>query len=61
MTTTTSLCPSCGGVVETIHGALVGVLMAPAYLVRGRIEPYVQLQPRTVVACTSCEWAEEVR
>lgn len=52
-------CPVCGGVLETVTDALVGVLMAPAFLVRGRIEPYVTLQPRTVIACTECEYAKE--
>jgi hypothetical protein len=32
--------------------------MMPAQHVRGKSELYVQLQPRTVVACTECEWAE---
>ena len=54
-------CPSCGGPLETIHADLVGVLMAPAFLVRGRIEPFIQLQPRTVVACTECEYAQVSR
>jgi hypothetical protein len=51
-------CPSCGGVLEAITDALVGVLMAPAFLVRGRIEPTIELRPRTVVACTECEYGE---
>jgi hypothetical protein len=54
-------CPSCGGALETVTDALVGVLMAPAFLVRGRIEPHIVLQPRTVVACTACEYAKEIR
>jgi hypothetical protein len=34
--------------------------MIPASYVRGRDQVYVQLQPRVVVACTACEWAEGV-
>jgi hypothetical protein len=54
-------CPSCGGVLELLPGTLVGVLMAPAFYVRGRVELHTELQPRTVVACTGCEYAEVKR
>jgi hypothetical protein len=54
-------CPTCGGVLELLPGTLVGVLMAPAFYVRGRVENYIELQPRTVVACTDCEYAEVKR
>lgn len=54
-------CPVCGGVLETIPDALVGILMLPAVFILGKSSTYTQLQPRPVVACTACEFMEMVR
>jgi hypothetical protein len=53
-----TVCPSCGGVLESLPGTLVGILMIPAQFILGRSTTYTTLQPRTVVACTACEYAE---
>jgi len=51
------ICPLCGGVLELVPDAVVGVRTFPRYYVRGRELPIVETQ-RPVLACTSCEYAE---
>ena len=54
-------CPSCGGTLQQLPGALVGYKVVPVIFVVGKSEVRVQLQPRTMVACTECEYAKEAR
>lgn len=50
-------CPSCGGVLEAVTDALLGIVMMRSQ--GGQL--YTVLQPRTVVACTECEYAQVTR
>lgn len=53
-------CPVCGGVLEPVQHASVGVLVLPAVFVRGRTVLVETTEPRRVVACTECEYVEEI-
>lgn len=53
-------CPSCGGVLERVPDAVVGVPTFPRYYVVERGLEIRETQ-RLVLACTSCEYCEVVK
>ena len=53
-------CPECGGAVVLVTDGLVGKLIAPAFLVRGKERPRWRMVPAPFGACMSCEFCIEV-
>lgn len=53
-------CPLCGAVLELVLDGEVAKAYAPAFHVIGQPVPY-RLEPRPFLACSGCEYCEEVR